>query len=139
MSIRLFLPFVLGLALSIPCLAAADPPAHAPAHGYRAKQKQRQKHTAHAPAPKSAEGGVEVVFDSERGVRVAIGLPNVFFDGGFYYRQEGDAWEVSATGRDGWRVAVASRVPEAIRKAGRRENPGPASPSGPKQGRRKRK
>ena len=137
MSIRIVFPFVLGLVLALPSIAFADPPSHAPAHGYRAKH--RTKREAHAPAPRRAEGGVEVVYDSERGVRVAIGIPNVFFEGGLYYRQKGDDWEVSATGADGWRIAVASKVPSTIRKAGHRSNPGPASPAGPKVGHRKGK
>jgi hypothetical protein len=125
------------MVLLIPSFAAADPPAHAPAHGYRAKQQDRheksqQRARDRAPTRERRRGGVEVVYDSARGVRVAIGLPDVFYHGGFYYRQNDYSWEVSATGDRGWRFSVASEVPEQIRNAGRKPQPVPAAPAGPK-------
>ena len=69
-----------------PQFAAADPPAHAPAHGYRAK------HDAPRAAP-PAKGGIEVIFDSDLGIHVAVGLPDIHFYSGRYYRERDGRWE----------------------------------------------
>jgi hypothetical protein len=66
-------------------------------------------------------GGLEVVFDSEKGVHIAIGLPGVYFDSGHYYRHTNSGWQVSATGKGSWGVAVVHSVPDLIRK----KHPGP--------------
>jgi hypothetical protein len=108
--------------LSAPLLAApglADPPAHAPAYGRRAKEQRAEK----APRPKE---GVEIRFDSERGIHVAVGLPGVYFEAGSYYRHTDAGWQVSATGRDGWSLAAGSTVPEIVRQT----HPAPPAKAG---------
>lgn len=72
----------------------SGPPPHAPAHGYR------MKHHGH-----------EHVYDSELGVYVVLGLSNVWFLDGSYFRIAGDRWEVSVGAPGPWRVAAVSAVP----------------------------
>lgn len=116
---RIAICLVIPITVSLVPLASADPPDHAPAHGYRAKGGGK----AHAPAKES--GGVEVVFDSERGIHVAVGLPGVFFHGGHYYREHDGRWQVSLSGNGGWSFAASASVPELVVKAKKR-HPGPA-------------
>jgi hypothetical protein len=118
MRAQTLLGLLAAAALIFPGFAAAEPPAHAPAHGYRAKQK------ASEPAPR--KGGVEVVFDSERGIQVAVGLPDVFFHAGHYYRERDGRWEVSLSGDSGWRISVASEIPGVVVDARKKPHPGPA-------------
>jgi hypothetical protein len=123
MRIRLLVALTAASLLALPTIAAADPPDHAPAHGYRAKHGEKTQR-----APERPRDGVEIVFDSERGIHVAIGLPGVFFEAGHYYRERDGRWETSANGRDGWRVTAAAKIPgtvvEAKKKGGKQ--PGPA-------------
>jgi len=118
MRVQIFLCLLLATALVSPPLAAAKPPSHAPAHGYRAKQKTPE------PTPKKA--GIEVVYDSERGIHVAVGLPNVVFHDGHYYREHDGRWEISLSGDSGWRVSVASEIPVSVVDARKKSHPGPA-------------
>ena len=120
MKLRYALGLTAALVLIAPQLAFATPPAHAPAHGYRAKQAQQ------APAPARAKGGIEVIFDSERGIHVAVGLLNVFFHEGHYYREQDGRWQVSVSGDGGWSFSASSGVPEVVVKAKKHKHPGPA-------------
>ncbi|GAI19521.1 unnamed protein product, partial [marine sediment metagenome] len=52
------------------------PPPHAPAHGYRHKHQ-----------------GVELVYDSGRGVYVVVDFPLHFYFKGHYYRYHEPHWE----------------------------------------------
>ncbi|MDH3521935.1 MAG: hypothetical protein OEM49_15910 [Myxococcales bacterium] len=106
---------LVGLFLLAPALAWADPPAHAPAYGYRSKGKSHHEQS----------GGFEVIFDSERGVQVAVGFPNVFFHEGQFFRYFDGSWQVSVRADGGWSVAAAASVPVAIHKA-HKHPPGPA-------------
>ena len=106
------------LMMMVPLLAVATPPAHAPAHGHRAK------HKASAPAPKKP--GIQISFDSERGIQVAVGFPDIVFHDGHYYRQHDGGWQISFSGDGGWRVAVESKIPGAVRDARKKSHPGPA-------------
>jgi hypothetical protein len=105
-----------------PLSVLADPPAHAPAHGRRAKHG--------AEAPKSPESkprsGIEVSFDSERGIYVGVNLTDVFLHEGRYYRERDGRWEVSLSGSGGWSISASSSVPEVISKA-KHSHPGPAA------------
>ena len=112
-------------ALAASPAAFATPPDHAPAHGYRAKQD--------APAAKTTEPerqqGIEVVYDSEKGIHIAVGLPDIFFYEGSYYREKDDgSWEMSVTGNGGWSVSASSQVPDVVVRA-KRAHPGPAKPA----------
>ncbi len=98
----------LAALLLLPAVGAGDPPDHAPAHGRRNKEQRSTKH-------QQPSGGLEVVFDSDQGVHIAIGLPGVYFHSGHYYRHTDAGWQVSATGKGGWGVAVVRSVPDLIR------------------------
>ena len=98
----------------LPSASWGDPPAHAPAHGYRAKQNGHHHE-------KAFHSGVEVVFDSERGVHIAVGFPGLFFDSGHFYRHTDDGWQISAKADGGWKAAAS--VPAHVKKA---KGPGPA-------------
>jgi len=109
MTSRLGLAIVLAAALAFPvtgCVVldasrgysyASGPPPHAPAHGYR------RNHQGH-----------DLVFDSDLGVYLVVGLANVWFLDGAYFRISGDHWEMSAGTRGPWRVAAASTVPARL-------------------------
>jgi hypothetical protein len=97
------------LLLLVPAVGFGDPPAHAPAHGRRAKEHHGVKSTA-------PSGGLQVVFDSGLGLHVAVGLPGVYFQAGNFYRHSYSGWQVSSTGKGGWSVAAWSGVPESVRK-----------------------
>jgi len=109
MNFRLALAIVLATSLTFPvagCVAldapqgysyAGGPPPHAPAHGYR------RNHQGH-----------DLVFDSDLGVYLVVGLSSVWFLDGSYFRISGDHWEVSAATRGPWRVAASSAVPARL-------------------------
>ncbi|HEU4428199.1 MAG TPA: hypothetical protein VFT98_05565 [Myxococcota bacterium] len=83
------------------------PPPHAPAHGYRHKHEGR-----------------DLVFDRELGVYVVVGLNDVWFLDGSYFRISGEHWEVSVGTPDRWRVASLSVVPVRL-QAKRHPHGGP--------------
>ena len=95
----------------VPLGSSATPPDHAPAHGVR--DKHRHHHD---------QAGFEIVFDSELGVHIAVGLPGIFFHEGYFYRHTSDGWRKSLRADSGWGVAVA--IPSNIKKA--KGHPGPA-------------
>jgi hypothetical protein len=95
------------IAVAAPSISLADPPDHAPAHGYRKKTEK-----------------VEIVLDSERGVHVVVGMPGIFFEAGKFYRYFDGSWRVSAKVDGGWTVTAAGSIPHAIVKT--RAHPGPA-------------
>ena len=74
------------------------PPPHAPAHGYRHKQN-----------------GVELVYDSGRGVYVVVGLAHHFYSKGRYYRLSGAQWEVSVHTEGSWEVVSEESLPPGLR------------------------
>ena len=124
MRLQTLLGLLAATALVLPLSAAADPPAHAPAHGYRAKHK--------ASKVARPSGGVEIIFDSERGIHVAIGLPGVIFHDGHYYRERDGQWQISLSGGGGWRVSATSKIPGAVAKARKIPHRGPAKMKGKK-------
>jgi len=64
------------------------PPAHAPAHGYRRKQV----------------AGMELVFDSGRGVYLVVGLTDHYYHEGYFYRLRGGLWEMSLKPDSDWKA-----------------------------------
>ena len=76
------------------------PPSHAPAHGYRRKLPSK----------------VEVVFDSNFGVYVVVGLEKHFWLDGQYYRFCNGQWELSMTIENGWKVVGEKKLPPGLRK-----------------------
>jgi hypothetical protein len=71
------------------------PPAHAPAHGHRRKQVH----------------GMELVFDSGRGVYVVVGLSDHYYHDGYFYRLRGGLWEMSLKPDGGWKAASRNSLP----------------------------
>jgi hypothetical protein len=104
-------PIVLALAAAflLPAASFADPPAHAPAHGWRAKHRNPAKHD-------ESLSRLEVVFDSKQGLHIAAAVPGVYFHLEKYYRHRDNVWQISATGFDGWSVEAAASVPVLLRK-----------------------
>ena len=74
------------------------PPPHAPAHGYRHKQH-----------------GVELVYDSGRGVYVVIGLPHHYYFKGHYYRLRETNWEVGVHMDGPWEFVSDEALPRGLR------------------------
>lgn len=70
------------------------PPPHAPAHGYRRKYE-----------------GVELVYDSGRGVYVVIEFPNYYYFKGRYYRHREGQWEVSVSIDGVWEFVSEESLP----------------------------
>jgi hypothetical protein len=89
------------------------PPPHAPAHGYR--RKQRYDHR-----------DIELVFDSGLGVYVVVGFPGVYFHAEHYFRFAGASWQVSIRPDSGWSAAAQDDVPPGLRK----QKHGNAKPGG---------
>jgi hypothetical protein len=98
------------LLLTIPACVVVDPggppsrshggpPPHAPAHGYR------HKHHGH-----------DLVFDTELGVYVVVGLRDVWFLDGSYFRLSGENWEIGLDVGGPWQVAAVGAVPGRLRE-----------------------
>ena len=74
------------------------PPPHAPAHGHRNKQV----------------AGVELVFDSGRGVYVVVGLSDHYYHDGYFYRLRGGLWEMSLKPDGNWKAASRKSLPMGL-------------------------
>ena len=105
------LSFSIIASLTIATAGFAKPPGHAPAHGYRAKHNDHSQ-----PRPRDT-GGFEFVFDSARGISIAVGLPGVYFEAGHFYRYHDGRWQMSVRSDGGWKAAKKNATPEAIRKS----------------------
>jgi hypothetical protein len=92
------------------------PPPWAPAHGHRRKHGDGGHH--------GDGGGVQVVFDSERGVYVVIGFPHHYYDAGHYYRFDSGHWEVSAHFEGPWLAVETRKVPASLRHARKKPKKG---------------
>jgi hypothetical protein len=73
------------------------PPPHAPAHGYRHKHQ-----------------GVDLVYDSGRGVYVVVELDNYFYFKGNYYRHKENQWEISVHIEGPWEVITQKSLPKGL-------------------------
>jgi hypothetical protein len=80
------------------------PPPHAPAHGYRHKHETK---------------GVELVYDSRRGVYVVVGLPDHYYYDGHFFRIRGARWEVSLNTTHGWKPVHEDSIPPGLRTKGK--------------------
>lgn len=78
------------------------PPPHAPAHGYRHKQQ-----------------GVEIVYDSGRGVYVVVDFPLHFYFEGRYYRFHEPRWEVGVHIDGPWESVSEKAIPPGLRAKGK--------------------
>ncbi|MDX1648534.1 MAG: hypothetical protein R3263_01650 [Myxococcota bacterium] len=77
------------------------PPPHAPAHGYR------HHHAGH-----------ELVFDAHRGVYVVVGVPDLYFRDGRFYRHRGGTWERAAETGGPWSRVSKGALPPGLAKKG---------------------
>ena len=84
------------------------PPPHAPAHGYRHKHAD----------------GVELVYDSGRGVYVVVGLPGHYYCDGHYFRISGNQWEMSLNTHYGWKPVYEDSIPRGLRVKGKNKGKG---------------
>jgi len=78
-----------------PTITKSGPPAHAPAHGYRRKHVH----------------GMELVFDSGRGVYVVVGLSDHYYHDGHFYRLRGGIWEMSPKPDGHWKIVSDNSLP----------------------------
>ena len=76
----------------------SGPPPHAPAHGYRRKYQ-----------------GVELVYDSVRGVYVVIDFPDHYYFKGHYYHLGEAQWEVGVSLDGPWKVISYDELPKGLR------------------------
>ncbi len=104
--------FSIGMGSGRRHRAKHGPPPHAPAHGYR------QKHQ-----------GVELVYDSGRGVYVVIDLPSHYYFKGLYYRRGEIQWEAGVNIDGPWEFVSEDAMPKGLRakekgKGKSKERPG---------------
>ena len=83
------------------------PPPHAPAHGYRHKHQ-----------------GVELVYDSGRGVYVVIDLPSHYYFKGLYYRRGEIQWEAGVNIDGPWEFVSEDAMPKGLRAKGKGKSKG---------------
>jgi len=74
------------------------PPPHAPAHGYRQKYQ-----------------GVELVYDSGRGVYVVVEFPSHYYYKDHFYRLENSKWEISVNIAGPWELVSEESIPAGLR------------------------
>lgn len=125
---RLFLSaLLLGSAGGLGCVVAAPPPFavvpapeahggppdHAPAWGYR-------RHHEH----EEADEEVALRFDPTLGVKVVVGVPNLYFSDGVFIRFSSGAWQASVHPNGPWRMQAVEAVPPGLRAHYRRLPPG---------------
>ena len=75
------------------------PPQNAPAHGYRYKQQ-----------------GHDLVYDSNLGVYVVVGLPDYYYFNNNYYRYNQNRWYYSKDLNRDWRDYKDSKLPPGLAK-----------------------
>ena len=75
------------------------PPQHAPAHGYRRKNRQ----------------GLEMSFDSNSGVYIMIDYPMHYYWDGRYYRKSKNQWETSKDINKKWKSVKKQKLPEGLK------------------------
>jgi len=120
MKLKLLLAFVLvcGTLILVSCESFSigvgsgrehkhGPPPHAPAHGYRHKYE-----------------GVELVYDSGRGVYVVVDFPLHFYFDGRYYRCREPRWEVGVHIDGPWEPISEDLLPPGLRAKDKGEGKG---------------
>jgi hypothetical protein len=88
------------------------PPPHAPAHGYRHKNRD----------------GVDLVYDSGCSLYVVSGLNDHYYCDGRYYRLRDAGWQVSVSIDSGWKPAAEKSLPSGLKakKKAKHASKGPA-------------
>ena len=79
------------------------PPPHAPAHGYRHKQRNQGQ-------------DLDLVFDSNLGVYVVLSVPNHYYWNGYYLRIDGSQWYASTNIDSGWALRGDDSLPPGLKK-----------------------
>jgi hypothetical protein len=74
------------------------PPAHAPAHGRRAKEA----------------GEIKIVYDSERDIYIVIGIPQHYYFEGHYYRLRHRNWQMSTAIDGKWKTIKTKQLPPGL-------------------------
>lgn len=74
------------------------PPPHAPAHGYRRKNRQ----------------GLSMMFDSNLGVYVLMDYPMHYFWDDRYYRKGKHGWETTEDINNKWRKIIKHDIPQGL-------------------------
>ena len=78
---------------------------------------ERAPHREHRGPEHDRGARYSIVFDSERGVRIVIEHPGLYFEAGRYYRFQDGGWQVGLDGVTGWRFTEKGVVPLKIRVA----------------------
>jgi hypothetical protein len=73
------------------------PPPYAPAHGYR--------HHYH---------NHDMIYDSGIRAYIIVGMPDYYYDNGFYFRYSNIGWQFSGSLNDGWKATDERRVPKTL-------------------------
>ena len=107
---------------SRPVITKSGPPAHAPAHGYRRKHVH----------------GLELVFDSGRGVYVVVGLSDHYYHDGYFFRLRGGIWEMSPKPDGHWKVASDKSLPMGLRVKAKPSDNGRGKSHGKAKGKHKK-
>lgn len=94
------------------------PPAHARAHGYRAKRIH----------------GHELIFDSTRGVYVVVGITDCYYHDGYFYRLRGDVWEISLRTDGDWGPARYTALPPGLQVRAKAKAPATSASHGKARG-----
>ena len=85
-----------GVMVSQP--GGKGPPSHAPAHGYRRKNRQ----------------GLEMTFDSSLGVYIMMKYPMHYYWDGRYYRKGKNQWESSKDINKKWKSIKKQQLPKGL-------------------------
>ncbi|UCC97928.1 MAG: hypothetical protein JSW66_19030 [Phycisphaerales bacterium] len=78
------------------------PPPHARAIGHRRKRVC----------------GMELVFDSGRGIYVVVGLTDHYYHDGYFYRLHGGIWQMSLKPGKGWTSVSMASLPPGLQAKG---------------------
>ncbi|MCF7825676.1 MAG: hypothetical protein K9N29_03415 [Candidatus Marinimicrobia bacterium] len=75
------------------------PPSHAPAHGYRKKNRH----------------GMEMTFDSNLGIYIMMSYPSYYYWDGTYYRINNNQWESSKDVKKHWKKINKQKLPKGLK------------------------
>jgi len=95
-------------------VVSADPPPHAPAHGWRNKQLKKRHHVFgerrhYAQGPDGTR--VEFAWDDDSGVYVAVTLAKTFYSDGKYFRVRNGNWQIAPDLAGSWDRCSKAQLP----------------------------
>ena len=97
-TVAIILPGCASTGITIGQPAKKGPPAHAPAHGYRRKNRH----------------GLQMTFDSNLGVYVLMDYPMHFYWDGRYFRKSKNKWESSSDINKKWKSIKKEQLPKGL-------------------------